>query len=50
MVTFALTKKLELRKKLVTRSERVKTTEFHEELPWLLVGLYSGNISIYDYE
>lgn len=41
--------KFEIKKKMKTRSERVKCIELHPELPWALVSLYSGNITIYDY-
>ncbi|KAL4488970.1 hypothetical protein ABPG72_005757 [Tetrahymena utriculariae] len=41
--------KFEIKKKMKTRSERVKCVELHPELPWALVSLYSGNITIYDY-
>jgi len=42
--------KFEIKKKLVVRSERVKCVELHPELPWVLVSLYSGNLTIYDYK
>ena len=41
--------KFDVKKKLVSRSERVKSVELHPEMPWVLVGLFSGNITIYDY-
>jgi coatomer subunit beta' len=41
--------RFEVKKKLSTQSERVKSIEFHPELTWVLSALYSGNISIYDY-
>lgn len=41
--------KFEIKKKMKSRSERVKCIEMHPELPWVLVSLYSGNITIYDY-
>jgi len=41
--------KFEIKKKMKSRSERVKCIELHPELPWALVSLYSGNITIYDY-
>lgn len=38
------------RKTLFTnRSERVKCVDFHAIEPWVLVGLYSGTINIWDY-
>ena len=41
--------KFELKKKLVARSVKVKAVDFHPTLPWILIGLYNGAISIYDY-
>lgn len=41
--------KLEIKKKLLNRSERVKSVELHPSLPWVLIGLYSGTVSIFDY-
>lgn len=41
--------KFEIKKKLFSRSERVKCVELHPEMPWVLISLYSGNITIIDY-
>ena len=41
--------KLEIKKKLLNRSERVKSVELHPTLPWVLIGLYSGTVAIFDY-
>jgi coatomer subunit beta' len=41
--------KFELKKKLVAKSERVKSVDFHPTFPWCLIGLYNGSITIYDY-
>ena len=41
--------KLEVKKKMMNRSERVKSVEIHPTLPWTLIGLYTGVISIFDY-
>jgi coatomer subunit beta' len=41
--------KFEIKKKLISRSERVKCVDLHPDHPWVLVSLYSGNITIYDY-
>jgi coatomer subunit beta' len=41
--------RLEIKKKLSTRSERVKCVEIHPTQPWVLSGLYTGNILIHDY-
>lgn len=42
--------KLEIKKKLLNRSERVKSVDLHPSLPWVLIALYVGNVTIYDYE
>ena len=39
-----------IKKKLVQRSERVKCTDLHPIEPWLLAGLYSGHLHIYNFE
>ena len=41
--------KLEIKKKLLSRSERVKCVELHPTLPWVLIALYAGTVVIYDY-
>lgn len=41
--------KFELKKKLVAKSGKVKSVDFHPTFPWVLVGLFSGSITIYDY-
>ncbi len=41
--------KLEIKKKLLNRSERVKSVELHPTLPWALIGLYTGIVTIFDY-
>ena len=41
--------KLDIRKKLSSRSDRVKSVELHPTQPWVMSGLYSGNILIHDY-
>ena len=42
--------KLEIKKKLVVRSERVKSVQLHPTLPWVVGALYSGNVTIHDYQ
>lgn len=32
------------------RSERVKSVDFHPTEPWLLAGLYNGNVFIWNHE
>lgn len=41
--------KLEIKKKLLSRSERVKSVDLHPTLPWVLIALYAGNVVIYDH-
>ena len=41
--------KLEIKKKVVHKSERVKSVELHPNLPWILIGLYTGNVTVFDY-
>jgi len=41
--------KIILRKKLVARTGKVKSVDFHPLFNWILLGLYNGSISIYDY-
>ena len=40
---------LERKTLLNARSERVKCVDFHPTEPWVLVGLYSGTVNIWDY-
>ena len=42
--------KLEIKKKLLNRSERVKCVDMHPTLPWVLISLYTGNVTIFDYD
>jgi coatomer subunit beta' len=41
--------KLEIKKKLLSRSDRVKSVDLHTTLPWVLIALYAGNVVIFDY-
>ena len=41
--------KLDIKKTLSARSERVKCVEFHPSEPWVLTALYSGNVILLDY-
>lgn len=41
--------RLDIKKKLAARSDRVKCVDFHPTEPWTLSALYSGNIFIWDY-
>ncbi|KAJ1614335.1 coatomer complex beta [Cryptosporidium canis] len=42
--------RLDVKKKLQTSSERVKSIDFHTSEPWILSGLYNGTIMVHDYE
>eukprot|EP00939_MAST-03C_sp_MAST-3C-sp1_P003297 g3297.t1 len=39
-----------IKKSLVKRSERVKSIHFHNKEPWVLTGMYSGNLNIWNYQ
>lgn len=41
--------KLEIQKKSLERSVRVKALDFHHENTWVVYGLYSGSLSLHDY-
>ena len=41
--------RLEIQKKMLERSPRVKAIDFHSENPWVVFGLYSGTLGLYDY-
>ena len=41
--------KISLKKKLVARTGKVKSVDFHPIFNWILLGLYNGSVSIYDY-
>jgi len=42
--------RLEIKKKLSARSDRVKCVDLHPQEPWVLSALYSGNVYIWDTE
>ncbi|CCI11060.1 unnamed protein product [Albugo candida] len=42
--------RLEIKKKLTSRSERVKSVDFHSTEPWVLSALYSGSVMIWNYD
>ncbi|KAF9584955.1 hypothetical protein BGW38_004501 [Lunasporangiospora selenospora] len=42
--------KLEIKKKLLATSERVKSMDFHPTEPWILASLYDGHAYIWNYE
>jgi coatomer subunit beta' len=41
--------RLEIKKELSARSERVKCVDFHPSEPWILAALYSGQVFIWNY-
>ncbi|WFD26240.1 Coatomer subunit beta' [Malassezia nana] len=41
---------LDIQRKFFSRSERVKSVDFHPTEPWLLAGLYNGTVFIWNYE
>ncbi|PWN35624.1 putative SEC27-coatomer complex beta subunit [Meira miltonrushii] len=41
---------LDITRKLFARSDRVKAVDFHPTEPWLLAGLYTGSVNIWNYE
>ena len=42
--------RLEIKKKLASRSERVKCVHMHPTKPWVLSALYNGTVMIWNYE
>ncbi|KAJ3035062.1 Coatomer subunit beta' [Rhizophlyctis rosea] len=42
--------RLDIKRKLYNRSERVKAVDFHPTEPWLLAALYNGNVYIWNHE
>ncbi|KAH8172247.1 coatomer WD associated region domain-containing protein [Sarocladium implicatum] len=42
--------KLDVKRQLYARSERVKGIDFHPQEPWILTTLYSGHVYIWSYE
>jgi hypothetical protein len=40
----------DVQRKLLARCERVKSVDFHPTEPWLLAGLYNGNVFIWNHE
>ncbi|GAA5990741.1 hypothetical protein JCM11641_006663 [Rhodosporidiobolus odoratus] len=41
---------LDINRKLLSRSSRVKSVALHDQFPWLITGLYTGNVIIYHIE
>ncbi|XP_014250764.1 coatomer subunit beta' [Cimex lectularius] len=42
--------RLDIKRKLTARSERVKSVDLHPTEPWMLASLYSGNVHIWNHE
>lgn len=42
--------RLDIEKKFIQRSERVKCVDIHPTEPWALTAMYDGHVFIYDYE
>lgn len=42
--------RLEIKRKLSARSDRVKCVDIHSQEPWMLVSLYNGNVHVWNYE
>ena len=42
--------RLEIKKKLSSRSDRVKCVDIHPTEPWVLSALYNGHVFIWDFE
>lgn len=42
--------RLDVKKKLLARSDRVKCVDLHPVETWVLVALYNGNVHIWNYE
>lgn len=47
---FQMPLRLDIKRKLLARSDRVKSVDLHPTETWLLVGLYNGNVHIWNYE
>ena len=42
--------RLEIKRKLSARSDRVKSVDIHPTEPWMLVSLYNGNVHVWNHE
>ncbi|XP_017785318.1 PREDICTED: coatomer subunit beta' [Nicrophorus vespilloides] len=42
--------RLDIKRKLTARSDRVKSVDLHPTEPWMLCSLYSGNINVWNHE
>lgn len=48
--TGAMPLRLDVKRKLLARSDRVKCVDLHPTETWMLVSLYNGNVHIWNYE
>ncbi|GFQ97770.1 coatomer subunit beta' [Trichonephila clavata] len=42
--------KLDVKRQLLARSDRVKAADLHPTEPWMLISLYNGNVHIWNYD
>lgn len=42
--------RLDIKRKLTARSDRVKCVDLHLKEPWMLASLYNGNVHIWNHE
>ncbi|XP_076325541.1 coatomer subunit beta' [Tachypleus tridentatus] len=42
--------KLDVKRKLLARSDRVKSVDLHPSEPWMLASLYNGNVHVWNHE
>lgn len=42
--------RLDVKRKLLARSDRIKSVDLHPDNPWMLVSLYNGNVHIWNYD
>ncbi|KAH6561149.1 hypothetical protein BASA50_004064 [Batrachochytrium salamandrivorans] len=50
LATAQMPLRLDIKRKLSNRSDRVKAVDYHPTEPWLLVALYNGSVHIWNYE
>ena len=42
--------RLNIRRKLTSRSDRVKCVDLHPDEPWMLCSLYNGTVHLWNYQ
>jgi len=42
--------RLDIKRKLTARSDRVKSVDLHPTEPWMLASLYNGNVHVWNHE